>query len=55
MEAVNRVDAIISRGGTAKLIKQSINIPVIDMHLSGYDADHSEFKGHPFDDSYGAG
>ncbi|WP_440858114.1 PrpR N-terminal domain-containing protein [Staphylococcus shinii] len=30
-------DAIISRGGTAKLIKQSINIPVIDVSISIYD------------------
>ena len=37
LEAENGADAIISRGGTAKLIKKSVNIPVIDMHLSGYD------------------
>lgn len=30
-------DVIISRGGTAKLIKKSVAIPVIDMQLSGYD------------------
>ncbi|WP_043930252.1 sigma-54-dependent Fis family transcriptional regulator [Bacillus sp. EB01] len=30
-------DIIISRGGTAQLIKKSVRIPVIDMHLSGYD------------------
>lgn len=30
-------DIIISRGGTAQLIKEHVNIPVIDMHLSGYD------------------
>ncbi|WP_260398059.1 PrpR N-terminal domain-containing protein [Peribacillus simplex] len=37
LEEENGADAIISRGGTAKLIKKSVNIPVIDMHLSGYD------------------
>ncbi|MEH7111591.1 PrpR N-terminal domain-containing protein [Neobacillus niacini] len=30
-------DVIISRGGTAQLIKKAVKIPVIDMHLSGYD------------------
>lgn len=30
-------EVIISRGGTAQLIKQSVSIPVIDMQLSGYD------------------
>lgn len=30
-------DIIISRGGTARLIKKAVTIPVIDMHLSGYD------------------
>jgi len=30
-------DIIISRGGTAQLIKQSVTIPVIDMQVSGYD------------------
>lgn len=30
-------DIIISRGGTAKLIKKAVSIPVIDMQLSGYD------------------
>ncbi|AOH56095.1 hypothetical protein ABE28_017165 [Peribacillus muralis] len=37
LEEKNGADAIISRGGTAKLIKKSVQIPVIDMHLSGYD------------------
>ncbi|MGE7758885.1 PrpR N-terminal domain-containing protein [Peribacillus sp. NPDC097895] len=37
LEEKNGADAIISRGGTAKLIKKSVHIPVIDMHLSGYD------------------
>jgi len=30
-------DIIISRGGTARLIKQAVQVPVIDMQLSGYD------------------
>ena len=30
-------DVIISRGGTAKLIEQVTNLPVIDIHVSGYD------------------
>ena len=30
-------DAIISRGGTAKLIQQSVSIPVIDVSISVYD------------------
>ncbi|MBT2686652.1 PrpR N-terminal domain-containing protein [Bacillus sp. ISL-47] len=30
-------EMIISRGGTAKLIEQETNIPVIDVQLSGYD------------------
>lgn len=30
-------DVIISRGGTARLIKKAVTIPVIDMQLSGYD------------------
>lgn len=30
-------DAIISRGGTAKLIKETLNIPVIDVSISIYD------------------
>ncbi|MGM0877108.1 MAG: PrpR N-terminal domain-containing protein [Bacillota bacterium] len=30
-------DVIISRGGTAKLIEQEVNIPVVDIHVSGYD------------------
>ncbi|WP_285765675.1 PrpR N-terminal domain-containing protein [Peribacillus sp. SI8-4] len=37
LEEKNGADAIISRGGTAKLIKEAVHIPVIDMHLSGYD------------------
>lgn len=32
------VDIIISRGGTAKLIRESsVTLPVIDVHMSGYD------------------
>ncbi|MCK6259135.1 PrpR N-terminal domain-containing protein [Fictibacillus sp. KIGAM418] len=30
-------DVIISRGGTAKLIEEEVNIPVVDVHVSGYD------------------
>ncbi|MFL6557863.1 MAG: PrpR N-terminal domain-containing protein, partial [Bacillus sp. (in: firmicutes)] len=30
-------DVIISRGGTAKLIGEAVGIPVIDVHVSGYD------------------
>ncbi|MFC0272310.1 PrpR N-terminal domain-containing protein [Metabacillus herbersteinensis] len=30
-------DAIISRGGTAKHIEAEVGIPVIDVHVSGYD------------------
>jgi transcriptional regulator, propionate catabolism operon regulatory protein len=37
-EAENRgVDVIISRGGTSKLIEEAVNIPVIDIPVSGYD------------------
>ncbi|MCM3001009.1 PrpR N-terminal domain-containing protein [Paenibacillus cellulositrophicus] len=31
------VDVIISRGGTAKLIGEAVDIPVVDVHVSGYD------------------
>ena len=31
------VDILISRGGTAKLIREAVSIPVIDIHISGYD------------------
>ncbi|WP_243355792.1 sigma-54-dependent transcriptional regulator [Bacillus litorisediminis] len=30
-------DVIVSRGGTAKLIADVTNLPVIDVHISGYD------------------
>lgn len=47
----NGAAIIISRGGTAQLIKRSVTIPVIDMQLSGYDmirsltlANHSNYK-----------
>lgn len=36
-EERNGADIIISRGGTAQSIKKKVTIPVIDMHLSGYD------------------
>ncbi|MFB4212789.1 PrpR N-terminal domain-containing protein [Shouchella sp. JSM 1781072] len=35
------VDLIISRGGTAKLIKKAVSVPVIDIQLSGYDLTRS--------------
>ena len=31
------IDVIISRGGTAELIQKEVNIPVIDIEVSGYD------------------
>lgn len=34
---LKKVDVIVSRGGTAKLIKKHVNIPVVDMKLSGND------------------
>ena len=34
-------DAIISRGGTANLIQQSVSIPVIDVSISVYDISRS--------------
>lgn len=30
-------DILISRGGTAKLIREAVSLPVIDIHISGYD------------------
>ncbi|MFK3959931.1 sigma-54-dependent transcriptional regulator [Pseudalkalibacillus hwajinpoensis] len=33
----NGFDLIISRGGTASLVKEVASIPVIDIHVSGYD------------------
>lgn len=33
----NNADIIISRGGTASLIRNSVNIPVIDIKVTGYD------------------
>lgn len=30
-------DILISRGGTAKLIREAVSVPVIDVHISGYD------------------
>ena len=30
-------DVIVSRGGTAKLLKSRTSLPVIDIHISGYD------------------
>ncbi|WP_223254401.1 sigma-54-dependent Fis family transcriptional regulator [Bacillus sp. HNG] len=33
----NGAEIIISRGGTAKLIKKNVRVPVLDMQLSGYD------------------
>ncbi|QDY44714.1 hypothetical protein FK545_01920 [Planococcus glaciei] len=31
------MDVLISRGGTAKLIRDAVMLPVIDVHMSGYD------------------
>lgn len=31
------IEVIISRGGTAQLIEQEVTIPVVDIHVSGYD------------------
>ena len=33
----SRIDVIISRGGTATLLRDNLNIPVFDIHVSGYD------------------
>jgi transcriptional regulator with PAS, ATPase and Fis domain len=33
----NGVEVIISRGGTASLIRQAVNIPVIEVEVTGYD------------------
>lgn len=30
-------DVIISRGGTAKMIRDAVSVPVVDIHISGYD------------------
>ncbi|WP_053070414.1 sigma-54-dependent Fis family transcriptional regulator [Alkalihalobacillus pseudalcaliphilus] len=35
------IDLFISRGGTAKLLREHVTIPVIDIHLSGYDLTRS--------------
>lgn len=37
LEEKKGTDVIISRGGTAQLIKKSVEIPVIDVQLGGYD------------------
>lgn len=37
LERYSRYDAIISRGGTAELIRQNVPIPVIDISISIYD------------------
>jgi transcriptional regulator with PAS, ATPase and Fis domain len=47
----NGAEIIISRGGTAQLIKQAVTVPVIDVQLSGYDMIRSltlasQFNGH---------
>lgn len=31
------IDLLISRGGTANLIREAVSVPVIDVHISGYD------------------
>ncbi|WP_194165630.1 sigma-54-dependent Fis family transcriptional regulator [Oceanobacillus sp. CFH 90083] len=35
------VDIFISRGGTARILKEHVTIPVVDIHLSGYDLTRS--------------
>lgn len=43
-------DIIISRGGTAKLIKKAVSVPVIDIQLSGYDMIRSLMLASHFED-----
>ncbi|UJF26043.1 PrpR N-terminal domain-containing protein [Planococcus sp. 107-1] len=31
------IDILISRGGTANLVREAVSVPVIDVHISGYD------------------
>ena len=38
------IDLFISRGGTAKLLREHVTIPVIDIHLSGYDLTYSHIN-----------
>lgn len=33
----NGADILISRGGTAKLMREAVSLPVVDIHISGYD------------------
>lgn len=33
----NGADVLISRGGTAKLIREAVSLPVVEIHISGYD------------------
>ncbi|WP_298825290.1 sigma-54-dependent transcriptional regulator [uncultured Planococcus sp.] len=33
----NGADILISRGGTSKMIREAVSLPVVDIHISGYD------------------
>lgn len=33
----NGADVLISRGGTAKMIREAVSLPVVEIHISGYD------------------
>ncbi|MGH2318627.1 PrpR N-terminal domain-containing protein [Planococcus sp. SE5232] len=33
----NGADILISRGGTSKMIREAVALPVVDIHISGYD------------------
>jgi len=48
----NKYDAIISRGGTADLIRKHVNIPVIDVSLSLYDILGTIKLAHSFSDNF---
>lgn len=34
---LNGADVLISRGGTAKMIREAVSLPVVEIHISGYD------------------
>ena len=42
----NSYDCIISRGGTAALIRQVTDLPVVDIHISVYDVREPLLRGH---------
>ncbi|ALS76435.1 hypothetical protein AUC31_15050 [Planococcus rifietoensis] len=33
----NGADVLISRGGTARMIREAVSLPVVEIHISGYD------------------